>query len=151
MPTQTSALCLFSVCHALFVSPGNTSTHKHSHSFVGSGGKKRRERMEGKGVGGGGEVSMRGFFLLNVMYSEVLSACGSQTHCVLQVLINSVLYFEYSSVCQRLYFLVPLYFLMITSLFIIKYIQMMRDIIFLPFLFFFLIHGTAGREVVTLW
>lgn len=54
MPTQTSALCLFSVCHALFVSPGNTSTHKHSHSFVGSGGKKRRERMEGKGVGGGG-------------------------------------------------------------------------------------------------
>ena len=48
--------------------------------------------MEGKGVCvGGGGGSMRGFFLLNVMYSEVLSACGSQTHCVLQVLINSVL------------------------------------------------------------
>lgn len=127
-------------------------THRHTNTRTvlleveeRRGGRGWREKELG------GEVSMRGFFLLNVMYSEVLSACGSQTHCVLQVLINSVLYFEYSSVCQRLYFLVPLYFLMITSLFIIKYIQMMRDIIFLPFLFFFLIHGTAGREVVTLW
>lgn len=113
-------------------------THRHTNTRTvlleveeRRGGRGWREKEWG--VGG----SMRGFFLLNVMYSEVLSACGSQTHCVLQVLINSVLYFEYSSVCQRLYFLVPLYFLMITSLFIIKYIQMMRDIIFLPFLFFF--------------
>lgn len=127
-------------------------THRHTNTRTvlleveeRRGGRGWREKELG------GEVSMRGFFLLNVMYSEVLSACGSQTHCVLQVLINSVLYFEYSSVCQRLYFLVPLYFLLITSLFIIKYIQMMRDIIFLPFLFFFLIHGTTGREVVTLW
>lgn len=128
-------------------------THRHTNTRTVL--LEVEERRGGRGwrekEWGGGGVSMRGFFLLNVMYSEVLSACGSQTHCVLQVLINSVLYFEYSSVCQRLYFLVPLYFLMITSLFIIKYIQMMRDIIFLPFLFFFLIHGTTGREVVTLW
>ena len=37
---------------------------------------------------------------------------------------------------------------MITSFFIVKYIQMMRDIIFLRFLYL-LIHGTTGRRVVT--
>lgn len=48
MPTQTSALCLFSDCHALFVSLGNASTqiHTDSHGFVGSGGNEgwRMER-----------------------------------------------------------------------------------------------------------
>lgn len=42
MPTQTSALCSFSDCHALFVSLGNvssTQTHTNSHSLVRSGGK----------------------------------------------------------------------------------------------------------------
>ncbi|KAI4820155.1 hypothetical protein KUCAC02_028141 [Chaenocephalus aceratus] len=43
MPTQTSALCLFSDCHALFVSLG-TRQHKHTHtqthSLFRSGGNE---------------------------------------------------------------------------------------------------------------
>lgn len=47
---------------------------------------------EGKGGAKDGEEGVdEGILLLNVMYSEVLSACESQTHCVLQVPINSVL------------------------------------------------------------
>lgn len=68
-------------------------THRHTNTRTVL--LEVEERRGGRGwrekEWGGGEVSMRGFFLLNVMYSEVLSACGSQTHCVLQVLINSVL------------------------------------------------------------
>lgn len=48
MPTQTSALCLFSDCHALFASLGervNTNTHKLTR-FVGSEGKEEQKDGE---------------------------------------------------------------------------------------------------------
>lgn len=35
--------------------------------------------------------SMREFSFLNVIYSKVLSACESQTHCVLQFPINCII------------------------------------------------------------
>lgn len=44
LPTQTSALCLFSDCHALFASLGNASTQKHtdSHSLLEVKGRRSR-------------------------------------------------------------------------------------------------------------
>lgn len=48
MPTQISALCLFSDCHALFASLGervNTNTHKLTW-FVGSEGKEEQKDGE---------------------------------------------------------------------------------------------------------
>lgn len=52
MPTQTSALCLFSDCHVLFVSPWNVSTHKHTHrleQFFGNEVKWREVGWRGDG------------------------------------------------------------------------------------------------------
>lgn len=86
VPTQTSALCLFSDCHALFVFRCGTCQQTSTHTlaqFVGREWKEGEQRMERKGN--------EGILLVKVMYNKVLSACESQTHCVLQVPINSVL------------------------------------------------------------
>lgn len=72
----TVMLCLFR-----WGTRQHTSTHRLTQ-FVG---------REGGGVKDGEEKVNEGILLLYVMYSKVLSACESQTHCVLQVPINSVL------------------------------------------------------------
>ncbi len=81
MPTQTSALCFFPVMLCLF-RRGTRQQHTNTRRLAGFDGSEGKEEEDGR---------IEGIFLLNVMYSKVLSACESQTHCVLQVLINSVL------------------------------------------------------------
>lgn len=63
----------------------NTNTHRLTPvcwKCREGGGRKDAGRTE---------LMNEGVFFLIVMYSKVLSACESQTHCVLQVPINSVL------------------------------------------------------------
>lgn len=86
MISQTVALkdistFFFFFCYTLCFAGEHKCTQPHMVCW------KLRDERGKHGVQGFHE----GIFLLNVMYSKVLSACESQTHCVIQIPINPVL------------------------------------------------------------